>query len=89
MDLIKILPKIYNLIDKPTSRFEILRKIGLDPNTKKNYTKIDECIDMGFLQREKLNSQTFKADKKRIWHFWNETPIGKDIMKMVDSNSLL
>lgn len=88
IDIIRILPALYNLINKPMTRYDILKKLGLQPNTARNYKKIDECIDMGFLKKEDPSKQFFVADKERIWDFWKKTPSGKVIYDMFNERTV-
>ena len=88
MDIIRILPALYNLISKPMTRYDILKKLGLQPNTARNYKKIDECIDMGFLKKKDPSTQLFVADRERIWRFWKQTPIGKIIFDMFNDRTV-
>lgn len=88
VDLIKFLPGIYNLINKPKTRYDILKTLGMQTSTQ-NYKKIEECIDMGFLKRDKSSSQTFVADRDRIWDFWKKTPLGRKVLEMIDDQTIL
>ena len=88
VDLARFLPAIYNLIDRPKTRYDILKTLKLQPSTQ-NYRKIDECIDMGFLKKKNLNPQTFIADRERIWEFWKKAPIGKVVLEMVSDRTVL
>ena len=80
-DILVILPKIYHLDNMPRTECNILKDINLTYRTM-NYKKIRELADMGLLVRS--DEDKFISDKKKIWNFWKDTPIGMTIIKMVN-----
>jgi len=94
IDLIRLLPTVYNLIDKPKTRYDILRTLEKETITKvgtrdRDYRKVDELIEMGFLKKKNTKPPTFVADKEAIWEFWKKTPIGKIIVEMFSDRTVL
>lgn len=89
-DLIDFLPSIHNIDNKKPkkigqlgySKYQILKSCKLDPS-KGNYTKVNECIDIGFLKQVNDNPPEFTPDKNKIWNFWKNTPSGQECKKMI------
>lgn len=82
-DILVILPRVYHLDDIPRTETIIMHNLKMSIE-KKNHNKIRELVDMGFLVRSGKNK--FIPDKKKIWSFWKDTPVGNTIIQMVDEN---
>lgn len=97
-DILKILPKLYNIPDeeikkainkgkkegqKGLSRYQIVDMCMLGCS-KRIYGKLNEFIVMGFLVQVNNNPPEFQIDKEKIWEFCKETDIGKNWVEMVE-----
>lgn len=94
-DILSILPAIHNIDKKKMkhgengfSKYQVLKILKLD-NSKGNYKKINDCIDMGFLSQVNHNPPEFLPDREKIWKFWNETPIGIEAKKMLEDHAVV
>jgi len=85
--IIRLLPRVYNRIDRPMNRYQILMALGLS-GQKADYQKIEELKDMGFLVNG-ASPRMLSADKKAIWEFLKKTPLGKEIIELMKKELLV
>lgn len=81
-DLLIFLLDIHNLGDSPKSKLEICMALNRSRGGK-NYRKIDELTTMGLLVQVNSNPPRFVPDRKKIWKFWKETPLGKKAIDFI------
>ncbi len=89
LELVRLLPRLHDLNSKHSlTRYDIIKQIGFEMRTL-SYSKLDECIEMGFLKQVGENPPTFIPDKNKIWDFWKGTPFGETLMKMVEDHEVV
>lgn len=77
-DLLITLPQLYLNVRKPTKRSEILKILKLE-HTTRNYKKLENLVNLGFLLVE--SPGVLKADRKKIKKFIQDNPICKNIIE--------
>jgi len=89
-DILTHLPSLY-FIKGEKNKYEVLKELGLSGRGR-DYDKIKELIDMGFLENVSDNPPTFIVTKdcqKKIWNFMKNTPIGEKYLELVRDNTAL
>lgn len=90
-DIITLLPVLHNLDigkykekkAKGLNKYQLIRILFDEGRSGNYYAKIEELIDMGFLEKVNDKPPEFIPDKVKIWEFFEETPIGDEILDMV------
>jgi hypothetical protein len=89
-EILLYLPKLY-FMKGQKNKYEILKELNLSGRGR-DYDKVKEMIDMGFLNKVSDNPPTFEVTsdhKNRIWNFFRQTPIGEEIMRIIEDRKLV
>jgi len=89
-EILSLIPRLYFVKGKK-SKYELVKELNFSMSGR-HYKKVDELIDMGFLEMVEHNPPKFEVKgecKKRMWNFWMNTPIGYSVMKMVEDRALV
>ena len=89
-EIVSLIPKLF-LMKDAKSKYEIVIELNMCLGGK-SYKKVEELISYGFLEKIEVNPPKFEVTERcrdRIWKFFNNTPIGDDIMRMVEARKII
>ena len=90
VEILKILPKLYFVKGEKT-KYALLLELKLGTSGT-SFKKIAEFISMGFLDKIGSNPPTFVVNKKcrkRMRDFFENTPIGENIVMMIEDDRVV